>query len=118
VARRTETPRMTGHDDDVVLDLIADNAAAWARFGRAVALVDEDKAKADGRKITPADQAEYDAANEAERKTFRALLAFPTLHFVAARTKVAWIQLHLSLGDHLEHEEVDLLLGSMATRVE
>jgi len=114
--RKTVTLPKTGGDDDIVMDLIAANAAAWARFGRACSLVDKDKAKEEGRKITAADEAEYEAANDAERETFAALLSFPTRQVVAVRSKTAWIELHINLGDALEHDQVRMLVGSMTGR--
>lgn len=111
--RRTVTKPMTGDDGDVVWDLIANCCAAWARFGRAVALVDEDVAKKEGRKITQADQAEYEAANEAEHEAYSALLAYPARLPIAVRVKACFIQMRIDCGDSLQEDEVDLLLGSM-----
>jgi len=106
-----DRPAMPGAETDIVWDLIANCAAAWARFGRAVSLTDEDEAKKDGREITPADLAEYEAANEAEKEAYNALLAFSASKAAAVRAKAYFIQMRIDLGDRLQEDEVDLLLG-------
>jgi hypothetical protein len=105
--------RMTGTEEDIVWELIANCASAYARFGRAVTLTDDDLAEAEGRKISAADRAEHAAADAAEREAFNALLAFPARRQMAMRTKARYIQMRIALGNRLQEDEVALLLSSM-----
>lgn len=111
--RNTASKPLTGDDTTIIWDLIANCASAWARFGRAVSLVDEEQAKLDGRKITAADQREYAEANDAEHEAFNALLAYPARKTIAVRAKAHFIRMRVDLGDRLQEDEVDLLLDSM-----
>ncbi len=98
---------------DDIFDLIAAHASSWARFGRSIGLTDEDEAKVKGRKITKADRAEYEAANQGEIDALNALLAAPCRGTQPMRVKALWIQLWAAFGNNIDADQLELLLQSM-----
>lgn len=100
-------------DVDEIHDLIAVHAAAYARFGRAATLNDNDEAKAKSRKFAKAIEKKFEAASDAEQDAYRAILAAPPIGVSALRAKVSWVQWQLSMGNRLEEDEVELLLASL-----
>jgi len=60
---------------DPVFGAIERHRAAWERFEATSPLIDEVVAERNGRTVTEADEAEYEAANDAETALFLALLS-------------------------------------------
>ncbi len=92
---------------------IADHAAAFARFEAACPLVDTTAAAQEGRKVTQAQQQEYDEAEEAERVTLVALLSDVPPNTVQLRRKVRYLLMHMQDGNDFNREEQELFLTSL-----
>jgi hypothetical protein len=86
-----------------VLEAIKEHRAALERFERACSSTDEVVAREQRRRITSADKAEHESANQAEEEALVRLIGLPTPTKAAVRAKLAYLA---TLSDSLSFPEV------------
>jgi hypothetical protein len=86
-----------------IVEGIETHRAALERFERACSSIDEVVAREQGRRITSADKAEHETANQAEEEALVRLIGLPTPTKAAVRAKLAYLA---TLSDSLSFPEV------------
>ncbi|WP_417585073.1 hypothetical protein [Pelagibacterium sp.] len=95
-----------------IYKLISTHASAVARLENASDRIDDIRAVAEGRIISPEDEAEWESAELAEGKAFDAILSLVPAGTVEHHRKLDYIGMHTRYTETLDSRQLKLLFDA------